>query len=98
MERTGQAHRIPPSKIFSIIQLWGDEPTRRAREEQFERERKALGKPCDAWLGHVKGMRTKPLDLAALRTAEDDSRNISAELRMINELWDFSGRRKTIFN
>jgi len=62
-----------------LTEFWGDEPTRRAQEERFEREQKALQDlamhgwgMCEMYEGEASG-------LAKSRAAEDSSRNISAE-------------------
>jgi hypothetical protein len=73
-----QARRDEESEYLRTL-FWGDEPTRRAREEQFEREREALKSLAMRGWGMCEGYEKESFRLAALRTAEDGSRNISAE-------------------
>ena len=59
--------------------FWGDKQTRRAGDEQFERERKALQNLGMRGWGTCEAYEKDASRLAAHRTAEDGSRNISAE-------------------
>ena len=64
---------------YSRTLLWGDEATRRARQKQFEQEHKALESLAMNGWGMCEGYEKETLRLAALRTAEDGSRDNSAE-------------------
>ncbi|RMZ79396.1 hypothetical protein DV738_g3363, partial [Chaetothyriales sp. CBS 135597] len=59
--------------------FWGDEPTRRARDERFAEEDEALQNLAIHGWGICEGYERETLRLAVLRKAEDGSRDISAE-------------------
>jgi len=73
-----QARRDEESERLRTL-YWGDESTRRACEEQLERERVALQNLAMRGWGTCEAYEKEALRLATHRTAEDVARNISAE-------------------
>ncbi|MCJ1406304.1 hypothetical protein MMC19_000369 [Ptychographa xylographoides] len=73
-----QARRDEESEYWRTS-TWGNEPTRRARQEQFEREHETLKLLGMRGWGMCEGYEGEVLTLTALRTAEDDTRNMLAE-------------------
>ncbi|RMD41575.1 hypothetical protein DV735_g3547, partial [Chaetothyriales sp. CBS 134920] len=65
-----RAQRDQESEYLRSL-TWGDEPTRRAREEEFKQERAALGNLALRGWGMCEEYEQEIIRLAALRTAED---------------------------
>jgi hypothetical protein len=61
-----------------LTEFWGNEPTRRAQEERFERKQKALQDLAMHGWGMCEMYEGEASELAKRRAAEDSSRNISA--------------------